>query len=675
MRTRRPAIAIVLAASSFLWSQAQAGGSGSLSSAKAGLGGTASLEEAAQAFRQLFDGGRWHGASALSGREARAQSASYERLRELREVLGIGGGRGMLPFTFNVSGAGSHTAQNAGLEGFVFAEESLSAKHGSQALRHHAKDYAAYLDALLAPVSWASPARRQVRDIMASGASEAEKYDRLMGFARDYTEGLRAQVASLDKSRWVKDARVYEIFPRAFNLAGKRQASGDPPGPGGPFFADFQGSDLQAIKAQGFDTVWVMGIFPIGLRNQSGTGGGSPYSIKDHETIHPALGAEEDFKGFVKRAHQCGLKVIIDFVPNHTSMDSELLMARPEYFIHKEAAGNPQPRGYFDHTDPATGAKYWIAHGGYESFGSIDFWIDTAQVDYSSLGLRREMVRIVLGWVQRFGVDGFRVDMAYLDLNANFSRAWRVSMPQREFMEMLITSVKSAYPGTGFIAEAYDGWDSLSWCGFDLIYSKNDMARAGGHHGWYDAVQSRDSIWIREALKRAEFLQWQTGGSAGLDFIGNHDEASPSRALGSWERGAAALTMLMPGGLLFYGSQEIGFDKPIPSEPKSLPFGVPVVVDWKGGDPAIAAFYRDIFKKASRLRERLPSASMRALEPGPDGGWVGYALRAQGSQRAGALVLANPTNRWVQAQVKDPGLGVDWSGSLEPCGYAVVELD
>ncbi|MFA6318439.1 MAG: alpha-amylase family glycosyl hydrolase, partial [Elusimicrobiota bacterium] len=543
MRTHRSLSIAVLSLSCAVPWPARSAPAG-LNNAKASLSGTAPLEAADAALRELFDGGFNAGKaleSSAMAQEASAQSASYARLRELREVLGIGGGRGILPFTFRPSGGGEVTARNAGLEGFIYAEERLSASKGSASLSHHVQDYARYLEALLSSVSWAGSARQGIREIMSSGAPDLEKYDRLMAYTRSYTEALRSQVASLDKARWMREARVYEIFPRAFNLAGKRAASGSPPGPGGPFFADFGSQDLRQIKAQGFDTVWVMGIFPIGERNRSGTGGGSPYSIKDHEAIHPDLGTADDFRGFVRRAHGEGLKVVIDFVPNHTSMDSKLLMERPDYFINRR--GGSQPRGTFDHTDPATGEKYWIAHGGYESFGSIDFWIDTAQVNYASPGLRAEMTRIVLGWVQRFGVDGFRVDMAYLDLNANFSRAWKLSTPNREFLEQLITSVKSAYPGTGFMAEAYDGWDSLSWCGFDLIYSKNNMGRAGGHEGWYDAVQSRDPGWIRAALKRAEFLQWQTGGSSGLDFIGNHDEASPRRSFGHWERGAAALTL------------------------------------------------------------------------------------------------------------------------------------
>ena len=92
---------------------------------------------------------------------------------------------------------------------------------------------------------------------------------------------------------------------------------GRPAGPGGAFFPDFQAQDLRDIKSEGFDTLWVMGIFPIGKRNAFGTAGGSPYSVLDHEGVHPDLGTFEDFRAFVGRAHAAGLKVIIDFIPNH----------------------------------------------------------------------------------------------------------------------------------------------------------------------------------------------------------------------------------------------------------------------------------------------------------------------------------------------------------------------
>ena len=387
--------------------------------------------------------------------------------------------------------------------------------------------------------------------------------------------------------------------------------------------------------------------------------------MADHETVHPDLGSEEEFAAFTARAHAAGLKVIIDFIPNHTSMDSRLLWDHPDFFIGGPAPApneNPMPRGSFDHR-ARDGRTRWISHGGYDSYGSMAYWEDTAQVDYSNPETRAEMIRIVRSWVRRFGVDGFRVDMAYQVTNHYFSRNWRRPMPGREFLEELITEVRADAPATGFIAEAYDRWDDLSKAGFDLIYGKNNIDRPGGHQGWYDALGSRDPGWIREAIRRAAYLRWQAGGSDALDFVGNHDEPAPERAFGPWRRGAAWLTLLMPGNLLFYGSQEVGFDRPTPAEPKSLPFSVPVQVDWKG-DPETARFYRETFSRAAALRDE-GDWEIRPLD-GAAQGWAGYLLVSD--RGAKAAVLANPSDRAVPVNFPT------YSAILPAFGYALVRL-
>ena len=598
------------------------------------------------------------------------QDSGYQRLQQLRSLLSLGtpksDGTMIGPFTFR-AGSGSCTAPAAGLEGFVYGEEKAAAALGQDAIRHHLQDYGRYLDDLLAPIPWASEARKNIKALLCGPGSDAAKYDTLMAFVRQYTGILQQQAAASDKSRWVREARIYEVFPRAFNLPGWRASQGRPAGKGGSFFADFGTEDLRAIGDMGFDTVWVMGIFPIGERHQSGTGGGSPYSIRDHASLNPELGSPEEFRLFVSRAHELGMKIVVDFVPNHTSMDSRLLSEHPDYFLHTRT--KPSGEGWF-----TAGPGLWIRHGGFSVFGSVSFWNDTAQVDYSSEGLRREMSRIVRSWVDRFGVDGFRVDMAYLDLNANFGRTWGVSMPRREFMEQLITETRAGYPATAFMAEGYDNWDELSACGFDLIYGKNNMDRPGGHVGWYDALQSRSPGWIRAGLERVEFLQWQKGGSDMLDFIGNHDEASPERAFGPWMQGASFLTLLMPGAQLFYGSQEAGFDAggSEGQEPKSIPFNFPVQVDWKS-DPGTSEFYREAFKAAAGVRAGLKNPTLRALRPQGEPGWVGYALTAPGAKKPGLLVLANPTPGSVAVDFHDDRLGTGWTGTLPPYGYAAVE--
>lgn len=626
----------------------------------------------AKSLDALFDGSALRPASASP--EASASAVwDYQRLRQAKDLLSNGAsipGRPLYPFTFNLEGGGSITAQSAGLEGFVYALREIERTKGRGALAHHLDDYFNYLDSLLSPVPWAADARGRIAGIRDSALSKDEKYARLIEFTEAYTDSLRRELGRQNGSGWIKQARIYEIFPRAFNLAGKRRAEGRAMDAG--FFADFGERDLAGIKKQGFDTIWIMGIFPIGERNRWGTGGGSPYSVRDHEAVNPELGTEEEFRQFVRRAHSSGMKIILDFIPNHTSMDSKLLAEDPAYFIHREAdPARPRspPYGSFDYD--SNGKTYWVSHGGYDNNGSKDYWVDTAQVDYSNPAMRRRMAGIVQGWVRRFGVDGFRVDMAYQVLNVYFSRNWGVRMPQREFLEEMITEVRSEYPGTGFIAEAYDGWDALSSCGFDLIYGKNNVDRPGGHHGWYDALQSRDPGWIREAVRRAAFLRWQKGGSDTMDFVGNHDEASPKRAFGPWEQGAAYLTLMMPGATLFYGSQEIGFDKPnIEKEPKSLPFSVPVKVDWASPDPGTKAFYQKTFEESRSLHASLGESDIEALD-GASQGWAGYALVSRAGGRK-AVVLANPSDRGVRVDVYRPDLGVEYHGELPPFGHNLI---
>ncbi len=609
--------------------------------------------------------------------------SDYPDLRATKQLLSEGPTDGSIkPFHFRFSDGGSLTAQGSGLEGFVYAEDRIGRLRGRSELHGYLGDYFKYLEALLGSVSWAEDARARIREIQASAAGPMAQYAELMSFVGRYTESLRDKVAASDSARWAKTARIYEIFCRAYNLKGKREAEGGRPQSlqEKRFFADFREKDLRRIRAQGFDTIWVMGIFPIGKRGAMGSAGGSPYSIQDYESIHPDLGTSQEFKAFVSRAHRAGLRVIIDFVINHSSMDSKLLQEHPEFFIGRPAGEGPPPRGFFDIVD-ARGSRRWIRHGGYDSYGSLAFWEDTAQLDYSNPRLRRKMISIVEGWVRDYQVDGLRVDMAYQILNRYFQRNWKgdeVQMPRREFLEELITEIKGKYPGTAFIAEGYDGWDELSRVGFDSIYGKNTMERPGGHVGWYDALTSRDPAHIRAAIERQAFLHWQEGGSGMLSFIGNHDEAAPLRAMGPWMEGASFLTLLLPGSLLFYGSQEIGFDAsnadPNVEGPKSIPFGRPVQVDWKNADPKISRFYRQTFSLAGELKRDAPAPRLEPIAAeGKD--WVGYWLRPSkpGRLRA-AAILANPSEREAEVRLEDPELGVQYQGSLPAFGYRLIRF-
>jgi glycosidase len=169
---------------------------------------------------------------------------------------------------------------------------------------------------------------------------------------------------------WVKDAVVYEVFPRAFspegNLAGVT-------------------ARLDHVRDLGATVVWLMPIHPIGTEKRKGTYG-SPYSIRDFHAVNPDYGTAEEVKRLVGEAHARGLKVILDVVANHTSWDS-VMMATPELYV-RDAQGRVQPP-------------------------NAD-WSDVAKLDYANPKTRKYMTDMMAHWLHEYGVDGFRCDVAGL---------------------------------------------------------------------------------------------------------------------------------------------------------------------------------------------------------------------------------------------------------------------
>jgi len=589
--------------------------------------------------------------------------AEAEFLRQMKEVLSSGSWDGPSPqmrhFVFkNASGGWTAQAQSVGLEGFLWTKKELEAKYGAAAFAGQTADYFNYLDALLKPVPWTSDLRKALDELEVSGATEAEKNASLNLILENYVAGLQANMERYDGAAWSKKARIYELFPRAYNLAGSR---------GGKFFREFRASDFDRIKKMGFDAVWPMGILPIGVRGQTGTGGGSPYSISDHSTVNPDLGTEEDFRGFVKLAHSAGLKVIVDFVVNHTSLDSKLLAENPDYFVSYRYDG-ACAGDYFD--SYWNGKKYCVHHGGVGEGGGVSSWIDTAQINYSSRGLRDKMTAIVKGWVTKFDVDGFRVDMAYLALNNVFARTWQKSMPKDEFYRQLIWTVKSSKPSVAFMAEAYAYQEDLGACGFDTIYSKHEEARPEGQTGWDKASEAGNPYAMQSSINRQAFLAWQAGGAGSVMFTGNHDEPAPEKVYGRRLPAALALTFLYPGSVMMYSGAEIGYDAAVPTEHKPLPFSAPCEIDWTGGDAQVKRTYQEIFALAARVRGEMGDYVIEPLWPAHGQNWTGYILTSKDKPGLRKAVIGNVT--WDSTRADLPQAG--FSGSLASGEYRVLDL-
>ena len=178
---------------------------------------------------------------------------------------------------------------------------------------------------------------------------------------------------------WAANAVLYECNIRQFSPRG-----------------NFDGvtAQLQRLKDLGIDVLWLMPIHPIGLLNRKEKPGdlGSPYSVQDYYAVNPDFGTVSDLKNLVDQAHGLGLKVILDWVPNHTAWDAVWMKTHPEYYT--------KINGNF--TAPIN-----------ENGGSTG-WDDCVDLDYSNPALRKAMIEAMQYWIKTVDIDGYRVDMAGL---------------------------------------------------------------------------------------------------------------------------------------------------------------------------------------------------------------------------------------------------------------------
>ena len=586
------------------------------------------------------------------------------------------------PFLFRHTSGLAARAQNAGLEGFFHEKLALEDQYGAQAFGGNFEDYFLYADYMLSLQPGLDAARAQLNALRPQNKNLVERNAKFNAVMGGIMADLQQKYSAHNPASWVLKSRIYQIFPRAYNIQGRRLAQGSAQPASGRktlepevFFRDFSDEDFRRVKALGFDTFYVMGIYPVGERNRSGTGGGSVFSAKDFTAISPDLGTMEDFRHFVKSAHANGLRVLIDFISNHTSQDSALLAENPEYFMHKTPGDDPQnpPPDYFAYQ---RGDSWWWIHvGGYDCGGAtLCTWNDVAQLDYANAATQTRLTEILRGWVKDGDVDGFRVDMAYQNIASVFRRNWQVCMPPGEFFTNLMADLRKIKPSTAFIAEAYANQDELSAAGFDLFYNKTEMDRLEGQSGWYDALMHANQQEITAAINRAAFLSWQKGGAGALSFFSNHDESSAKRIFGERLPAVAMATMLLPGAVLVYNGAETGFDKAIPGgEQKTIPFSIPVKIDWSYADPQVKPVMDAVFEQANKLRTRLGDYTLWPLFAPSGAGWNGYLLRSLDNPDADSALLFNATSSPAKVSVKNKKAGLYFSGKLKPGEYRIVK--
>jgi len=174
---------------------------------------------------------------------------------------------------------------------------------------------------------------------------------------------------------WSQNANIYEVNIRQYTPEGTFNA-----------FA----KSLPRLKEMGVDILWLMPVFPIGELNRKG-GLGSYYSISDYKSVNPKFGTMADLDAIIAKAHQLGMKVILDWVANHTSFDHVWTKTHPEWY-NRDAQGNILV--------PA------------DNDGKLTDWTDVADLNYNNKEMRQEMINDMLFWVKDHKVDGFRCDVA-----------------------------------------------------------------------------------------------------------------------------------------------------------------------------------------------------------------------------------------------------------------------
>ena len=302
---------------------------------------------------------------------------------------------------------------------------------------------------------------------------------------------------------WVASSALYEVFVEDFS-------------PSGTIRGVIEG--LDRIKALGTNVLWVMPIHPRGMANRKGTLG-SPYAARDYRAIDSAYGTAADFHALVDAVHARGMKIILDWVPNHTAWDNVWVTEHPDFYTRNAGGGLTVPA---------------------DAQGKPTDWTDVAELNYANPALRQAMLETMQYWLREYNLDGFRVDVAGFvpyDFWREAVPALRASVPRRILL----------------LAE----WGDLEMhrVGYDLTYGWDGYSRL-------KAVWKGDSAvtFVRQAMVEADSMP---AGGMRLRFTTNHDETSwdkpPVTLFGGPDGARAAFVAmtLLPGRPMIYNGQEV----------------------------------------------------------------------------------------------------------------------
>ena len=297
-------------------------------------------------------------------------------------------------------------------------------------------------------------------------------------------------------TKWAYDATIYELNTRQATEEGTFAAAE---------------ALLPEIKESGVDIIWIMPIQQIGVLERKGTLG-SYYAITDYCKFNPEFGTRADFESFLAKAHELGLKVILDWVANHTAPDSE--WTKNDGWHYRDSLGNLMVQ--YD-------------------------WTDISKLNYDNQDMRAAMKQAMHWWMDTIGIDGFRCDVA--------------GEVPTDFWNDVMAEIRVKHPDMFTLAEDEAEAQDLTESAFDMYYGwelhhlMNSVAQGSKTvedlWGYFAKV---DTTIRKEAIR--------------MNFTSNHDENSWNgtefERMGDATDLFAAFTYVVPGMPMIYTGQMSG---------------------------------------------------------------------------------------------------------------------
>lgn len=412
---------------------------------------------------------------------------------------------------------------------------------------------------------------------------------------------------------------------------------------------DFPDDALDRIAELGFDWVWLLSVWQTGPAGQRVSRThpdwrkefehtledlcdddilGSGFAITGY-TVHSALGGDAALARVRERLALRGLRLLLDFVPNHTGIDHPWVEDHPEFYVHGTEQDLEREPQNFTRAKGRRGGDLVLAYGRDPYFAG---WPDTVQLDYSNPATQEAMIAELTRIAGQ--CDGVRCDMAMLVLPEIFERTWGRRAPL--FWPRALATVRERVPTFRFMAEVY--WD-LEWRlqgeGFDYTYDKR----------LYDRLREGQARPVREHL-RAD-LDYQCKMAR---FLENHDEPRAAATFPvDQHKAAAVITFLSPGLRFFHQGQLEARRKRISPHLCRAPI--------EATNPAITTFYDALLAVLRHSVVRFGKWQLLECVPAWDnnGTWdsfVAFAWTGDGNERL--LVAVNYSATQSQCYVRLP---------------------